>query len=77
MNTRIIFDRPFRKQPEILQMMLDIDAGNGPEIPGFDSERYFKRLHILIFTFPPLMVYYFSMLVKVNLTPGYLSLIPI
>jgi hypothetical protein len=36
-----------------------------------------SRLNGIFKVFPPLTEYYFSIFVKVNLTPGYLSLIAI
>lgn len=57
--------------------MLNINASNGPKIPALAGKRYFKSLNKVQITLPPAMVYCFSILVKVNLTPGSLSLIPI
>lgn len=57
--------------------MLDVNAGNGPKVTSFWMEWYFESLGYKNLTFPPLIEYYFSMLVKVNLTPGSLSLMAI
>jgi hypothetical protein len=57
--------------------MFDVNAGNSPEIPSFSLKGNFQGLNYAIDTFPPLIEYSFSMLVKVNLTPGSLSLMAI
>ena len=72
-----IFDGSLSEKTIILQVVLDINASDGPEVPAFCLERDLQCLNIYSDTLPPATVYYFYMFVNVNLTPGSLSLMPI
>jgi hypothetical protein len=60
----------------ILKVVLDVNAGDSPQVAALTQKRDLESLYCNINTFPPLIAYYFSMFVKVSLTPGSLSLMP-
>lgn len=67
-----------REESIVLQVMLQVNACNGPSaLPSISLQWNFESLNQSNCTFPPLIVKSFSMLVRVSLTPGSLSLIPI
>lgn len=77
MHSCEIVDGSFSEKSITFEMVFDINASNSPKISAFALEWNFQSLNKLQATLPPATVYSFSILVKVNLTPGYLSLIPI
>lgn len=78
MDSSVILYHSFGEESKILEMMFYVDTGNCPKISSFSLKGYFEGLRLKDgCTLPPVTEYSFSMLVKVNLTPGSLSLIPI